>query len=126
MNTQPINLINKSLALVVFCALLFLVSCTKDQNSNFDCTGLTPHYTADIKPILNASCAKSGCHDAFTHQNGVDLSSYGNASDVSRSSSFLGTIEHKSGYNPMPQGANKLSNDKIQLLSCWVANGSPE
>ena len=126
MNAQPIRLINKSLAPLVFCFLFFLISCTKDQNSNFDCTGLTPTYTADIKQILNASCAKSGCHDAFSHQNGVDLSSYGGASDASRNSSFLGTIEHKSGFNPMPQDANKLSNDKIQLLNCWVQNASPE
>lgn len=126
MNISLIKHINKSLALLVCCALLSFISCAKDQATNFDCTGLTPTYTSDIKPILNASCAKSGCHDAFSHQQGVDLSSYGSASDISRSSSFLGTIEHLNGYNPMPQGAGKLSNDKIQLLSCWVENGSPE
>jgi|WetSurMetagenome_2_1015567.scaffolds.fasta_scaffold29233_1 hypothetical protein len=128
MNTRPISLLPKSLQLIVICSLFSVIACSgsQDQISTVDCTGVTPTYTADIKTILNASCAKVGCHDAYYAQRGIDLSSYGNASDVSRTSSFLGCIQHVKGYNPMPQGAAKLSADKIQLLTCWVQNGSPQ
>ena len=48
----------------------------------FDCGGVAPTYNSDVKPILNASCAKSGCHDAITVQSGVNLSTYAGASAI--------------------------------------------
>lgn len=35
-------------------------------------------YDRDIQPILMSSCAVSGCHDATTHKEGYDFSSYSN------------------------------------------------
>jgi len=109
-----------------FILILFLGSCGKDAIDMVDCTGLAPTYTADIKAILNASCATSGCHNAVTKQSNIDLSSYGPASSESHNDRFLGCIQQKRGYNAMPQDAAKLSQDKIDLLTCWVQNGSPE
>lgn len=91
-----------------------------------DCTGLSPTYTTDIKAILDSSCAKSGCHDAASKQNGINLSAYGPASSESHNDRFLGSIQHKKGYKAMPESAGKLSKDNIDLLTCWVQNGSPE
>ncbi|HZV43970.1 MAG TPA: hypothetical protein VFF90_05810 [Saprospiraceae bacterium] len=126
MNIRLINYINKSLPLLVFCFIFFLAACSKDPDPVIDCTGLTPTYNADIKPILDASCALSGCHDAITHQNGYDFSSYGPASEASKNGRFLGAIQHKSGYTAMPYNMAKLSNDHVQQLTCWVETGSPE
>ena len=39
-----------------------------------DCTGSTPTYTADIAPVLNSSCAISGCHNSQTRAHNLDLS----------------------------------------------------
>jgi hypothetical protein len=109
-----------------FCFIL-LVSCKKeDSPDTVDCAGLTPTYTSDIKTILDASCAKSGCHDATSMANNYNLSTYATAKPVSQNDRFLGAIQHKSGFNAMPQDAQKLSQDKIDLLTCWVQNGSPE
>lgn len=101
-------------------------SCGKDTVTMFDCTGLTPTYTVDIKPILKASCALSGCHDAFSPQAGYDFSSYNSSSSGSQSGRFLGAIQQIRGFLAMPNGLPKLSDDKIKLLTCWVENGSPE
>ena len=99
-----------------FC-LILLVSCKKeDSPDTVDCTGLTPTYTSDIKTIL----------DATSMANNYDLSTYASAKPVSQNNRFLGAIQHKSGFNAMPQDAQKLSQDKIDLLTCWVQNGSPE
>ena len=38
-------------------------------------------YTNDIKPLLDANCATSGCHDAVTHQSGYDYSNYASAAE---------------------------------------------
>ncbi|MEO6130463.1 MAG: hypothetical protein ABIQ02_01355, partial [Saprospiraceae bacterium] len=96
------------------------------QIEMFDCTGVTPTYTIDIKPILDASCAKSGCHDAQSHESGFDFSTHSEAKISSQAQNFLGAIQHASGFVPMPNDGPKLSSDKIKLLSCWVQNGSPE
>jgi hypothetical protein len=127
MNTRPINLFNKSLLLLVVCPLFILAACSKDDpEPNGDCTGLTPTYTTGVKTILDASCAQVGCHDANTHQNGYDFSSYGPASTASMSGRFIGAIHHSNDYVAMPYNLPKLSDDKIQQLTCWVENGSPE
>jgi hypothetical protein len=109
-----------------YLVLFFLVSCSKDDTPDtVDCTGLTPTYNSDIKAILDASCAKSGCHDATTMANNINLSNFASASAISQEDRFLGAIQHKSGFTAMPQDGPKLADDKIQLLSCWVQNGSP-
>lgn len=92
----------------------------------FDCTGLIPTYTADIKPILDASCAKSGCHDAATAQEGVNLSTFASASAVSQEARFLGVIQHKNGYPKMPDDGQQLPASQVELLTCWVQAGSPQ
>ncbi len=121
------HLLAKSVFSVLFLTLaLCLSSCGKDTVTMFDCSGITPTYTTDIKPILNASCALSGCHDAFSPNAGYDFSSYNSSSSGSQSGRFLGAIQQKRGYLAMPNGLPKLSDDKIKLLTCWVQNGSPE
>lgn len=109
-----------------FSLSILLVSCQKDPVSTVDCTGIATSYTTDIKPILDASCATSGCHNASAHQAGIDLSNYNGVRNVSSQDRFLGSIQHKKGYNPMPQNSAQLSQDKIDLITCWVQNGAVE
>lgn len=110
----------------IFVAGLVLVACEKEPVDIFDCSGLNPTYTADIKPILDTSCAKSGCHNAATAKKGINLSNYASASDVSQEDRFLGAIQHKKGYAKMPDDAGKLPDAQVRLLTCWVQNGSPQ
>ena len=112
--------------LLVSGLFLLLASCNKEEVTPLDCTGLTPTYATDIKTILDVNCAISGCHGPYSHQDGIDLSNYPDASAASHNSNFLGAIQHKKGYEPMPKDAAKLSEGNIQLLTCWVQNGSPE
>ncbi len=105
--------------------LLAVYACKKDANTTFTCTGITPTYTTDIKPIYVASCATGGCHDASERAAGIDLSSY-TATKGANDDKIIGSIEHTSGYETMPRGASKLSDDKIQKIYCWIQNGKPE
>jgi hypothetical protein len=109
-----------------FSLSILLISCQKDPVSTVDCTGIAVSYSTDIKSILDVSCATSGCHNASAHQAGVDLSTYNGARNVSSQDRFLGSIQHKKGYNPMPQNSSQLSQDKIDLITCWVQNGAVE
>ena len=115
-------MVSASLVLIVF----YAASCKKKKITTYDCTGVTPTYTADVKTILDAHCASSGCHSASSHAKGIDLSSYTAAKNESGNDNFMGSIQHASGYNAMPQGASQLDDATIKTLSCWVQNGSPQ
>lgn len=115
------------LSFAVAAIMLLLVSCGKDDNNTSDCTGVTPTYTADIAAIYNASCATTGCHAGSFPAEGIDLSSYTSAKSQSlNNDDVLKSIKHSSGVKAMPQGAPKLSDDKIKLIECWIKNGAPQ
>ena len=118
----------KKLFLVIgMFSLFFLIACTKQTNpQTYDCTGTSPTYTTDIKPIFDANCAASGCHSNSSRSSGFDLSAYAGSKAASSSDKLLGSIQHLSGYTSMPQNAAKLSDAQIKLISCWVQNGAPQ
>jgi hypothetical protein len=121
---------NKAISIFVTASLVLVVfytsSCKKKKITTYDCTGVTPTYTADVKSILDAHCATSGCHSAASHAKGIDLSSYSSSNNAAGNDNFIGSIQHASGYNAMPQGASQLDDATIKTLSCWVQNGRPE
>lgn len=105
---------------------LSLSYCKKDTVDTYDCTGVTATYTGQIKSILDASCAYAGCHGGSNPAEGIDLSNYTDAKSAAQKSSFLGSIQHKSGYEAMPQGGAQLDDSVIKAISCWVQNNMPE
>jgi hypothetical protein len=115
----------KTLIFALFCSTAW-ISCQKDPISTVDCTGVTPTYSSDIKPILDTNCATSGCHNSGSKQAGIDLSNYPGAKNISSQDRFLGAIRHTKGFVPMPQNSSKLNVEKIELIDCWVQNGAVE
>jgi hypothetical protein len=103
--------------------LLYIASSCKHV-VEYDCTGVTPTYTQNIKPILDVCCARSDCHAG--NGESFDLSTYEGASSASTKKSFMGSIQHKPFYEKMPRNADRLTDSQIHLLSCWIANGSPQ
>jgi hypothetical protein len=112
----------------LFFGIFFTVisSCSKDDHNAVDCAGVTPGYTNDIAPILNANCATSGCHSALFPASGINLSAYTPAKSASINGKLLQSIKHESGVAAMPQGASKLPEASIRLIECWIKNGAPE
>ena len=123
------DLLNSRFQIILSTGILLvmtgLMSCDKDPIEPGDCD-VVPTYTADIKPILDASCAKSGCHDAITVQNGVNLSTYATARAISQEDRFLAVIEHRAGFPQMPFDGPKLPQSQIDLLTCWAENDAPQ
>lgn len=114
----------------VACLAAFLFSACggKDTPATVDCSGSTPTYDLNVKAIFDATCASSGCHDSVTKEQGYDYSSYATAKAISLSkkAELLGSINHTSGYEKMPQGFAKLSAADIKTITCWVENGAPQ
>ncbi len=106
--------------------------CKKDDNNSTAgtaCDGIVAadnKYSNTIKPILNASCAYAGCHDAITKAENLDLSSYVASKSAFQNSKMICSINHASGCTPMPKNAGKLSADIIKKLECWANSSYPE
>lgn len=111
-----------SVVVIVFIAMLF--GCK--HVVEYDCTGYTPTYTENVKPILDVTCAREGCHSAGHGAGDIDLSDYAGASSASKKKSFLGSIRHQPFYKNMPKDGEILPNAQIHLIYCWIQNGSPE
>ena len=113
----------KIIGSVIFVVIL-AVTCSCKHVVKYDCNGLTPSYTQNIKPILDNCCATSNCHSDSGEE--FDLSTYAGASAASKKKSFMGSIQHMPFYEKMPKGADRLTDTQIHQISCWIENGSPE
>ena len=112
--------------LITLSAIFLLTTIISCQHaSKYDCTGVTPTYTKEVKPILDSYCAMPGmgCHGADGEA--FSLADYASASKQSSANKFMGSIEHLKGYANMPKGGVKMPDEQIHVLSCWVENGSP-
>src|SRR5688572_12769544 len=92
-------------------------------------TGGTPcdpnkvYFEMEILPLLKSNCAKSGCHDAATHEEGIILDSYQNVmnSDVIEpfdldDSDLYEVITEDDDDKQMPPPPNqRLNPDQINL-----------
>jgi hypothetical protein len=116
----------KAIAISSVLAVVFIYACKKKSITTYDCTGITPTYIVNIKPILDASCATSNCHSASKKASGIDLSTYAASKAYSSNDKFIKSIQHISGVESMPKGGSKLSEADIKLIYCWTNNGTPE
>lgn len=88
-------------------------------------------FNQDILPILVSYCAKSGCHDAASHQGDLVLTSYQGAINAGVSpgnpgSSRLYTILITSNAEDRmpPPTSTHLSSNEINLISQWISEGA--
>lgn len=103
-----------------------------DTNSNAQCHPDTVYYNRDIQPLLNANCAYSGCHDAATASNGVNLSNYNSVISTADVRAFNPTgsdlyeVITETDLNkrmPLPPNA-PLSAEQINTVRTWIMQGA--
>jgi mono/diheme cytochrome c family protein len=123
-----------SLLLVLFIAACkhttdFFIPETKDG----PCDPNIVYFENDIKPLLNSSCAYSGCHDANTAADGVILDTYENiiaTGDIENrkppeDSKLYETITETNAGDVMPPPPNsKLTSEQIALIRKWIVQGA--
>ncbi|HEY9049279.1 MAG TPA: SprB repeat-containing protein [Ohtaekwangia sp.] len=77
-------------------------------------TGIT--WSNDIKTIIDANCAVSGCHVS-----GGQSPNFTNFSNVQKNASL---IKSRTGSRSMPPDGRTITQDQINLISCWVTDGA--
>lgn len=123
------------LSVTVFSCLFLVTSCThqpyvmpNDQRTT--ASGIC--FESDVLPIFQSNCAKSGCHDAVTHEDGYNLTSYSNIVKKGivpgnpAASKIYESITEKKGDDFMPKGGPALSASQITTIKAWIAAGAAE
>lgn len=79
-------------------------------------------FSAYVFPVVQNFCL--GCHGSVNPSGGVNLSNYQSVSALAQDGRLYGSIAHAAGYSPMPQGASKLSDCRIQKIKAWIDAGA--
>lgn len=99
-------------------AFTLIIGCHRGLD-NVDCSKINAAYSTDIKPLINANCISSGCHNAGS-SNG-DFSQYSGLKTVAENGKL---DERVIGQQDMPP-SKKLSLDERKKIKCWIKSGAP-
>lgn len=115
--------------IVVLFVVLFLASCAKNSKEEIlaqldPCDTTSIGYALEIKPILDQFCNSSGCHNSTSIAGGYNFENYASVKSAALGTRFLGTINHSSGFSPMPKGGDKLTACQISKIEIWVRDGA--
>ncbi|MBK5272664.1 MAG: hypothetical protein JJE22_16820 [Bacteroidia bacterium] len=119
-----------SLLVIVVC-LVFLNSCYYDKEEllygsvNGPCTDTTGtvSYVQKVLLVLQQFCYS--CHTGNFPSGNIIMGTYSSDKVIAQNGKLYGSINHSSGYSPMPQGMPKLNNCQIAAIKKWIDTGIP-
>jgi cytochrome c553 len=95
------------------------------------CSADTVYFQNKVLPLLNSSCAMSGCHDAITHKEGVNLTTYakifstGGVLPGNPANSKLYKVLLRSGSDRMPPApAPAFTQAQKDIIYKWILQGA--
>ncbi len=98
-----------------------------------DCDPSVAYFQNDVMPIFASSCAMTGCHNAASAQDGVVLTTYANIMNTgevdpgnpNNSEIFEAITESDPDKKmPPPSSGITLTQDQINLINDWIAQGA--
>jgi len=120
--------------LAVCCVLFLVAACTADELPEpvaLPCDGVMPTYEADVREIVERTCAYSGCH--LGGAPGIYDSYAGLLPDLESGLFRQRVIDRKDdpvfGMPPNYAPADRevdLTADEIMIITCWLDAGFPE
>ncbi|MEO8085268.1 MAG: c-type cytochrome domain-containing protein [Bacteroidota bacterium] len=96
------------------------------------CNPDSVYFANNVLPLFISNCAKSGCHDAASHEDGIILNSYSNiisTGDIEAGNPSAGKIVEKISEtdpdNVMPPPPNTpLTAAQINMITNWINQGA--
>ncbi|MBC7885708.1 MAG: hypothetical protein H7X99_09550 [Saprospiraceae bacterium] len=103
-----------------------------DTETGIPCKVDVIYFEKDVLPILSASCAYSGCHNAVSRKDGIILDTYANVMNTGKvkpgnlkgSKLYEAITETDSDDIMPPKPAVKLSNAQIDIVAKWILQGA--
>jgi len=107
---------------------------TTDTTTLSDCDPNVVYFQRDILPIIASSCAKSGCHDVITHEEGIILDNFTHIINTGKikggnlnSGDFYKVITETKASKRMPPPPNAaLTAEQIAIVKKWIEQGAKE
>lgn len=80
-------------------------------------------FSTQILPLITASCAQVGCHDAITQEEGLILNSYTGIMNMG-TKDLVKYITLTSGKMMPPPPQPRMDTANINLIKKWIAQGA--
>ena len=112
-----------------------LLSCTRDVLPPIEiCKTIMPTYTSTVKPIIDQTCAYTGCHAGrgiapglYTTYNGLQVhirsGSFVDRVINQKDNPTLGMPPDNSSYPESKQ--DDLTDEQLEIMQCWIQSGFP-
>ncbi len=130
MKHLTINAFKYRYILPVFLILLGLAGCYYDSEEHLypdaaatQCDTLNVTYTNYVSQVLDTNC--NSCHNASSPSGNVITDSYNDLMVVVNNGKFQGSINHQTGFSPMPKGQNQLPECDLSKMNAWINQGAP-
>lgn len=102
------------------------------SNAGVPCNPDTAYFQNQVLPLLISQCAKSGCHDAASHEEGVILTDYQHVMSTGKvkaykpgDSKLYESIIDSDPGDRMPQAPNApLTTEQKNLIKKWIEQGA--
>jgi mono/diheme cytochrome c family protein len=109
-----------------------LSSCYYDKeellygNTGASCSAAagTISYSQQVVPLLNSQCYS--CHSGGSPSGNILMGTYNADKAIGLNGKLYGSINHSSGYKPMPEGAPRMTDCQIAIIKKWIDQGSPD
>lgn len=107
-------------------------ACTKDKTPTpiETCDPNKIYFRNDILPLINSNCAKSGCHDPITREEGYNFTTYAGIMQIVKrgdpsDSKLMEVITSTKPDDLMPPPPNPtLTPAQIDMVRRWIAAGA--
>ncbi len=107
------------------------------DTSGVPCDPAKVYFATDVLPILKSNCAKAGCHDAVSQQEGIILESFQSIFNSDEDnlivpfnlneSKLFEVITESDPDKLMPQPPNqRLTADQINTIATWILQGAQD
>jgi cytochrome c5 len=112
---------------LILTMLYVLLGCYYDKEEILypglnNCTpSANPLFSADVLPVLNSKC--NNCHRGPSASAGIKLDTYTEVLKYVNNGSLMGSINHLSGFSPMPKNTGKMSQCEIDQIQNWINAG---
>ena len=84
-------------------------------------TSATASYSQEIVPIFQQYCY--GCHNSTFPSGNIQMGTYATDKIIAQNGKLFGSVNHLSGYSPMPKSVCKLSNCQVTVIKKWIDSG---
>jgi len=118
----------------LFIGVLFIASCKPESEVEdlIVCETGTIDFVNEVLPIMQSSCATTGCHDASTAKDGVVLEDYnsivntGGVTKGTATSSELYEVLYETGEDKMPPTSSGIVLNQTQkdIIRKWIDQGA--